>query len=206
MAPHLKQPSLPSTSIPGKVGTFQTDAFHLDHPKRDPGLRPRAIVRDLKEGIPHQRARDPNIVEQRSLQDPIKSAGHMRVLIDVLEDQFENIIGHSATSLMKMISASGENMPASSFNGPVAALTLRGSRALLRSSDKHLIRSLPSALGLMVLVARKNCAPIASTCVLSAARMSYVLSSDRPSTIEIARSALVRGIVLLRRYCSSGVR
>lgn len=57
-------------------------------------VRPRAVGGNLVESITHQRARDPNIVEDGIIpvRDPIKGAGHMRVLLDVLKDQFEDIL------------------------------------------------------------------------------------------------------------------
>lgn len=87
---------------------------------------------NVVEGITDQRAQDPNIVEDDIIpvRDPIKFAGHMRVPIDMQENPIRE---HPPDS------ASDENIPSSSLIGPVAVLTLSGSRALLRSSDMRSI-------------------------------------------------------------------
>ncbi|KAF3389594.1 hypothetical protein F1880_003667 [Penicillium rolfsii] len=73
MAPHLERPSHPSTGPPRKAGTPETNAFHPDHSKKILVVGPWAVVRDLKEDLP---------ISER----------HMRVLTEMQEDLFENIL------------------------------------------------------------------------------------------------------------------
>lgn len=77
-----------------RAKTPRTAVYYADHPRRDVDCRTLDVRRNFVESITDQRAQDPNIVEVDTIpvHDPIKFAGHMRVLIDMQENQFENIL------------------------------------------------------------------------------------------------------------------